>query len=246
MKGFYEMVRSLLEHNIVLDQKRSTFEEFKILKNECIYVIDYNQNSLLYKKGFENVLGYKDEEMNLTLLSEGYHLEDKAIISKVMQESILHTLKDPTHGKDNTLLLKYRHRRKDGRYNTVLSQTHIYDLDSEGNRLKTMTRLTDISFANDFTKAGYSFRSQNLDKHAFDRVIHKAFFNFFTKREHEVIQEMFKRSTNKEISETLFISRHTVATHRKNIFRKSGCSTVDELMIFCEAKGIFRFQESEF
>jgi len=238
MKDFFSMIQSLLQHNISLEQKQSAFDEFQILNNECIYVIDFNENKLLYKKGFENVLGYTDEEMSLNQLFENYHPEDEETISRVIRESILHTIKDPSHGKDNSLYLKYRRKRKDGKYITVLSQSHIYDLNSEGNRLKSITRLTDISFANDFKKSGYSFQANGLDKEAFERQIHKSYVDFFTKREREVIEEMFKRVTNREISETLFISQHTVATHRKNIFRKSACRNVEELINFCETKGI--------
>jgi DNA-binding CsgD family transcriptional regulator len=240
MKEFFSMIQSLLQNNISLEQKQSTFDEFQILKNECMYVIDFNENKLLYKKGMQNVLGYTDDEMSLALLFETYHPDDEEIISKVIRESILHTIKDPSHSKDNALYLKYRRKRKDGSYVTVLSQSYIYDLDTEGNRMKSITRLTDVSFANDFKNLSYSFEAHGLDKKAFDEQIHKAYLEFFTKREMEVIDEIFKGANNHEIAETLCISEHTVTTHRKNILRKSACHNVDDLLLFCKANGILK------
>jgi len=238
MKNFLDMVQSLLQNDIHLEQKQSAFDEFQILNNECIYVIDFNENKLLYKKGISNVLGYTDDEMTLPLLFETYHPDDEETISKVIRESILHTIKDPSHGTKNILYLKYRRKRKDGTYITVLSQSHVYDLDTDGNRMKTFTRLTDVSFTNDFKNLSYSFQAHNLDKEAFERQIHEAYLDFFTKRENDVIEEMSNGASNHEISNNLYISEHTVATHRKNILRKSACHNVDELMVFCKVNNI--------
>lgn len=47
-----------------------------------------------------------------------------------------------------------------------------------------------------------------------------------TGREVEIIRLIEKEFNNKQIAETLFISERTVETHRKNIFRKTGTSSV--------------------
>ncbi len=47
-----------------------------------------------------------------------------------------------------------------------------------------------------------------------------------TDREIEIIRLIEKEYNNKQIAETLFISERTVETHRKNIFRKTGTSSV--------------------
>ena len=47
-----------------------------------------------------------------------------------------------------------------------------------------------------------------------------------TTREVEIIRLIEKEFSNRQIAETLFISERTVETHRKNIFRKTGTSSV--------------------
>ncbi|WKK66457.1 LuxR C-terminal-related transcriptional regulator [Lutimonas zeaxanthinifaciens] len=238
MKGFLDMIHTLLENDISLEQELTGFEEQKVSRNECLYIVDFNKNELIHKKGFENLLGYSDEEMNAALLFEGYHPQDKEIITKVIQEAILYTLKHSSEGDQNSLYLKYRRRRKDGTYITVLSQSFIYDLDKNGKRLKSITRLTDVSFTSENDGVSFSFQAKNLDQESFQWKIHEAYLDLFTSRELEVMNEMFKGITNREIGENLFISEHTVATHRKNIYKKSSCSSVNELYIYCEPKGI--------
>ena len=51
-------------------------------------------------------------------------------------------------------------------------------------------------------------------------------------REIDVLVALAKGMTNKEISDKLFISVHTVITHRKNIIRKTGIKSVSGLTVY--------------
>lgn len=50
--------------------------------------------------------------------------------------------------------------------------------------------------------------------------------DFLTKREKEVIALIVREQTNSEIAKQLFISEHTVESHRKNIFRKTKAKSI--------------------
>lgn len=56
--------------------------------------------------------------------------------------------------------------------------------------------------------------------------------NLFTVREVEVINCIAKGLTEELIAKKLYISSHTVKSHKKNIFRKSNVSSVVELTVF--------------
>lgn len=56
--------------------------------------------------------------------------------------------------------------------------------------------------------------------------------NKISKRERTILECVAKGLTNKEIAEKLFISAHTVITHRKNIVRKLGIKTVSGLTVY--------------
>jgi len=61
---------------------------------------------------------------------------------------------------------------------------------------------------------------------------------FLTKREKEVIVLTAKGKSSAEIAEELFLSRHTVNTHRRNIYKKLGISNLKELIKFAYANGL--------
>jgi DNA-binding NarL/FixJ family response regulator len=53
-----------------------------------------------------------------------------------------------------------------------------------------------------------------------------------TARETEIVALLGKGYTNEAIAETLFISLHTVRTHRKNAMKKLGIGSISELVLF--------------
>jgi DNA-binding NarL/FixJ family response regulator len=56
--------------------------------------------------------------------------------------------------------------------------------------------------------------------------------DLLTRREKEIIQLIAKEKTNVEIAQMLFISEHTVESHRKNIFRKTKAKSIVGLIKF--------------
>ncbi len=70
-----------------------------------------------------------------------------------------------------------------------------------------------------------------------DQYIHNNYRRFaeLTAREKEIITLLANGKSSNEIADQLFISAHTVSTHRKNIIRKIECSSFAELLRFAIA-----------
>jgi DNA-binding CsgD family transcriptional regulator len=66
-----------------------------------------------------------------------------------------------------------------------------------------------------------------------------------SERELEIVREVALGKTNKEIAEKLFISIHTVITHRKNITRKLGIKTVSGLTVYALLNKLIKISDSQ-
>jgi len=66
-----------------------------------------------------------------------------------------------------------------------------------------------------------------------------------SERETEVLKLIIKGLTNKEIADRLFISIHTVISHRKNISKKTGIKSLSGLTIYALVKKIIQLREFE-
>ena len=64
-----------------------------------------------------------------------------------------------------------------------------------------------------------------------------------SERETDILREVALGKTNKEIADHLFISAHTVITHRKNITRKLGIKTVSGLTVYAILNKIIQMEE---
>jgi DNA-binding NarL/FixJ family response regulator len=64
-----------------------------------------------------------------------------------------------------------------------------------------------------------------------------------TKREIEVLQLVTRGHSNKEIADQLFVSTHTVISHRKNISEKTGIKSASGLTMYAILKKIIDMNE---
>lgn len=62
--------------------------------------------------------------------------------------------------------------------------------------------------------------------------------NQLSEREIEIIKQLSLGKKGNEVAEALFISPHTVKTHRRNIMHKLGVKNTAELVTLCLEKGI--------
>lgn len=67
--------------------------------------------------------------------------------------------------------------------------------------------------------------------------------NKLSEREKGIVREIALGRTNKEIADNLFISAHTVITHRKNITRKLGIKTVSGLTVYAILNKFIQMEE---
>jgi len=66
-----------------------------------------------------------------------------------------------------------------------------------------------------------------------------------SKREIEILKELVLGLTNQEVADKLFLSVHTVTTHRKKITKKLGIKTVPGLTVFALINNIIDIREVE-
>ncbi len=76
----------------------------------------------------------------------------------------------------------------------------------------------------------YNKLTNIFEKH--DLKINSSKSDYLSAREVEIVALVAQGKTNQEIADLLFLSPHTIITHRKNITRKLGIKTVSGLTVY--------------
>ncbi|WP_299441572.1 LuxR C-terminal-related transcriptional regulator [uncultured Aquimarina sp.] len=215
------------------------FGSFPLIRGkQCLYIMDWKQSKLTYTRHIEDMLGYTEEEFSMDIALNYFHPDDNDFVKRVVKAIVIYCIDRTNIHDEPYLLLTFRLQRKDGSYIKVLRQSFVLEKDSDGKMISNLSLLTDISFIDDGDRVSWDIYGNNIDQTLFKKQIHEAFDDFFTNREKEIIQLIEAELSNAEIAKKLFISKHTVATHRKNIFKKSQSHNTKQLIQFCKKNGV--------
>ncbi|MCA1763111.1 MAG: response regulator transcription factor [Flavobacteriales bacterium] len=64
---------------------------------------------------------------------------------------------------------------------------------------------------------------------AYEKNFDKLMDHGLTRRQVEIARRIFQGKTSAQIADELFLSKHTVDTHRRNILKQTGCKSTTEL-----------------
>ena len=221
-----------------IDYSLSKLKELKFSKNECIFVWELRSGEMLFKKGFEILLGFANEEVTLKGFANLFHPEDDKYIHRLGQAAIHHSIKNTESNKEFSLYVSHRIKNANGDYIKILAQSTPYSIDEKGLITSFLVKLSDISFVDSSDTVQYKFMTKGLDTKSFHDQVFANNKSIFTPRELDMIREIQQGFTNPQIAERLGISRYTVATHRKKIMKKSGSHSAEELLLFCRRNGL--------
>lgn len=182
-----------------------------------------------------NVIGICPKDFTVEYIFDKIHPEDKnrfvAYEQKVTE--FFNTLPAEKVMKYK-VSYDYRLRCADGSYKWILMQTVTLQADETGAVIRVLGVQTDIThLKTDNKPSGLSFLGLEGEPSYHNVAINSSVLlprkPLFSKREKEVLQLVLAGKSTAEIADILFISVHTINTHRKNILSKSGCTSLVEL-----------------
>ena len=183
----------------------------------------------------ESVLGYPLEEFSPQMFISKLHPEDADRFVHYEQASSEFFEKlEPTERLKYKMSYDFRVRCADNNYKWILQQVSIIQLSDSGAVVRTLGVHTDITPL----KAGN--RPSGLSLIGLDGA--PSYPNLvvapgsgtsspslFSSREIEILKLILLGKKTAEIAEILFVSKHTISVHRKNMLRKSGCASFFEI-----------------
>jgi len=156
--------------NIAID-----FNELKKTRfnnNECLFVWDARLGSILFAKGFKNLLGFEDDKITLSAYTNLFHKADKDLVFKIGQAAVKYSFEHPESNSDHNLYVSHRIKTVSGDFTKILAHSKPYEIDNKGYITKFVVIFIDISFVDTTNVVQYKFMAKGLDGKCFhNRII---------------------------------------------------------------------------
>jgi PAS domain S-box-containing protein len=221
--------RKLMQANPALEMVMGT--------SPCLsWILDIRtQTFVLVSNNLENLLGYKASTFRkngLAFLNDLMHPDEKKVIWRRTTE-LWHSLQTlPVSQRQGYRFnRKYRLRRANGSYVCFLEQNSVLQTDFYGNVTHLFSVLSDVTDLLKTESAGSSVpvaaKLNGNSASSFQAPAPK-----LSKREKQIVRLVAEGYSSKIIADQLFISHHTVNTHRRNIIEKTHSRNTSGLVQF--------------
>lgn len=209
------------------------------------FAIDYSKSSYkLMTENFKSVIGFDSRafiEGGLGLVMNLFHADDFKVYNEKVFSANMQFLKNTAqiHHHEYIFSYTFRVRSASGEYKWILQRGSYLTSPENGMPLISMGMVMDITnFKTDkiilhtIEKTDYDnglFNTINLQTnhfypHAEDTLL--------THQEINVLKWLAEGWSSKQLADKLFVSEHTIISHRKNMLKKTNTKNVAELIAF--------------
>ncbi|MCF6128649.1 LuxR C-terminal-related transcriptional regulator [Flavobacterium sp. AS60] len=237
-----KMEGSVESLNFEIELQRKLLNFFHV-GNYYYYIFDVMNGCFKYiSPQMKEVLGYCSEDMTIEYFFSRIHPDDQPILLNYEKE-VVDFFQKLTADKITKYKFSYDYRiqNSENKYVRLLQQVITIQFDNPKKILLTLGVHTDISHIKKDNTTSLSFIGLDGEPSFIDvdvAKIYKGQKSLLTSREKEIINMLIKGDQTIDIAQKLFISPHTVNTHRKNILRKTEAKSTTELAAIVIQKGL--------
>jgi DNA-binding CsgD family transcriptional regulator len=215
-------------------------EEMMNENNQYLCVFDMlHMKTEFVSQGSIKMLGVQPKDLTSYHLKEATHPDDlkRSELGLVKLFKISHELFVAKKG-EMVISSNFRMRSPGGNYINQLIQCYLFYSHVPSETVYMIHINTDISW---FIKMKHGYHYYVGDDLSYFRYPDEELLmtgKIFSEREFEIIKLVHEGLDSEQIAEKLFLSKHTVNTHRKNILEKTGEAHITDLIFSLEEQGL--------
>ncbi|QKG55829.1 PAS domain-containing protein [Hymenobacter sp. BRD128] len=201
----------------------------QMLLNQFVFIYDVRaQQPVFVSAGIERVLGYPADEFNLEHFYNQIHPADAALVGRATMLSAEYAGRYRAETLGQVFSTAYRLRHQRGHYIRILRQNYGLYADEKGNVLVIASIYTDITAHKHTDEVTFHCTDERLQRRLEQELCPPG--ETLSRREQAVLKRVLAGRSSQQIADELFVSVHTVNTHRRNIKRKANRRDLPELL----------------
>jgi len=244
-KVFYNREQTDEEEIQDMLEKFRELSHFSFPSLPTYFVIDYTNSSYkLMTENFKSVIGFDSREFiegGLSFVMSIFHADDFKVYNEKVFTTNLGFLKNTDQCDHHKHIFSYTFRVKStsGEYKWIL-QRGSYVTSKETNMpLYSMGMVMDLTNYKTDTLMLHTIEKTGQDNGLFNTINLETNYFYpneedalFTAQEKNVVKWLADGFSSKQLADKLFVSEHTIISHRKNMLKKTNTKNVAELVAF--------------
>lgn len=195
----------------------------------------------------QSVTGYSNEEFldkGVELFLDCLHPEEVEIILGQVYPEAMEAVANIGQEQINRTVIQYNYRfkMKSGEYINLMERVYVLRTDTSFKPTLLLGNVINIDseFVIPMRLSVKVFKHSEISETILSKSYTKSdsLVKNITTREMDILRGLAIGKTSKEIGEALYISHHTVDTHRRNLLAKLKCKSVVELSRFAFKNGL--------
>lgn len=215
-------------------------EDLMEINNQFLYMADAIQMKIHFtSKGSKALLGIASDELSFYHFMEATHPSDiqrlnlgRAKIVKIAQDLFI------AEKGYSILSTNYKYRIPSGKYSDFLVQCYLFYTAIPYKTVFFLKIHTNIDWYKRIKNGYHYYIGTDLScfRYPDNDLLRKG--NIFSTREFEILKLIASGLGSEEIAGKLFLSVHTVNTHRRNVLLKSGKTHISDLIYDLRDRGV--------
>ena len=226
-------------------KKMAFLESISAQSSAALLLHDVSANRYLFMSDRKKLLGNYNpadftSETGVDFSFSNIHPEQRSAALLIQLKLISYCIEHPYTCLNNIVgNMTFLYKRKSGEYFQILQKSMVVETDENGYPLLYLRYLFDISHLLR-PSVGLIITSPDeiliwiysTSKKCLEQV------NLLSLQEKKILVLLAKGKHSKEIADMLFVSHHTIDTHRRNLLKKTNCIDTTALVSFAKMTGL--------
>lgn len=226
-KSFITDINADLTSPVAIDYSK-TIPKFP---EEAVYIYSFKQNRMVYAQGWEEILGYKDDEITMMTIVSITSPEYSAFSNELNDKALkfLHTKTEDLELYSFTIELKKIH--KNGTHIPLISRVSVFA--SENGKVTEIIGRSQVNRSIKFGKV-MQYSAYGPDKSEFEEDLNKILFEFYaiSGKEKEALALVAKGYSFKEIASIFNVSKSAIEKRILPMYKRFDVKSLSHLISF--------------
>lgn len=215
-------------------------EEMMEARNQFFYISDLIQVKVIYtSKRCKEMIGIEPSDLTLYHLFEATHPQDmqRNSLGRAKVLKMAHDLFVAEKGF-KIISTNFKVKNPEGNYSELMMQLYLFYSTIPYKSAFLLKIHTNIDKLRKIRHGYHYYLGEDLSYFRYPDEELLQTGNIFSDREFEIIRLVGSGLSSEKIADKLFLSLHTVNTHRRNILKKTGKTHISELIYDLTERGL--------